>query len=109
MTLTVESATIRISRNIKSAEKALNEALLQQAELMSTLVLARNQVSPNFLSGQDALMRLMKSQQSLLTAGNDLARVHGRMLDISKEMGGTAEDCPDDWRQTGQLDVVNAA
>lgn len=109
MTLTVESAAIRISRNIKSAEKALNEALLQQAELMSTLVSARNLVSPDLLSGQDALMRLMKSQQSLLTAGNDLARVHGRMLDISKEMGGTAEDCPDDWRQTGQLNIADAA
>lgn len=109
MTISISTATIRISREIKCAEKALNEALIKQSQLLTTLVTARDQIATDPLMGQDALMRLVKSQQSLLDAGNDLARVHGRLLDINKEVGGTAEDCPDDWRQTGLAGIAAAA
>jgi hypothetical protein len=109
MTFNSATASVRIAREIKVAEKALNAALVTQSQLLTTLVTARDQIAPDLLTGQDALIRLVRSQQYLLDAGNNLARVHGKLLSINKEFGGTAEDCPDDWRQVGQAELVAAA
>lgn len=111
MTMNISTAQLRIAREISEAEAALNEALLSQSSLMTSLVAARRDTDAGAFTGQDVLLRLAKSQQSLLTAGNDLARVHGRLLDINREVGGGgASDCPDDWRtQTALDDEVVAA
>ena len=96
MSMNLPVAQLRIAREITDAETALNEALLRQSSLMTTLLAARRDVAEGAFTGQDVLLRLAKSQQSLLAAGNDLARVHGRMLDINREMGGGgASDCPE--------------
>ncbi len=102
---------MRISRDITGAETALNEALLKQAELFTTMVTARQETGVSPFIGQDALMRLAKSQQALLTAGGDLARVHGRLLDINHEVTGVmADECPEDWQKpTGLKGEVAAA
>ena len=101
MVLNKQLAQVRISRQMVDAETALNDALIKQAMLFTTLVAARNETEVGQFTGQDALMRLTKSQQSLLAAGNDLARVHGRLLDIAMETGQVVDDCPDDWRHIG--------
>lgn len=98
MAMNVEIAQVRISRELNAAETALNEALLRQSELLVSLLLARRDTSPNQFEGQDALMRLSRSQQSLISAGGDLARLHRRLLEIVVEKGGPASDCPDDWQ-----------
>lgn len=97
MTMKIEIARVRISREINDAETALNEALLRQSELFASLLRARRDAGESAFEGQDALLRLSKSQNSLLSAGGDLARVHGRLLEINREVGGLASDCPDDW------------
>lgn len=76
-------AELRIRRELRDAEAALNEALLKQCALFSTLVSARRDLGEPSLLGQDILMRLLRSQQSLLGAGNDLARVHTGLLAIN--------------------------
>lgn len=98
MGMNTDVARVRISREINEAEVTLNAALLKQSELFVSLLTARRDATGNQFEGQDALLRLSRSQQSLLSAGGDLARVHGRLLEINREMGGTASDCPDDWR-----------
>ena len=98
MTMKIEVARVRISREINDAETALNDALLKQTELFASLLRARRDAADSAFEGQDALMRLAKSQNSLLSAGGDLARVHGRLLEINREVGGLASDCPDDWK-----------
>lgn len=94
MTITTEVARIRIAREMSDAEFALDEALIKQAQLFTTLIIARRDVAEGKFTGQDALMRLTKSQQSLLSAGGDLARVHGRLLDLNRETGDVSQDCP---------------
>lgn len=109
MTMSIPVARIRITREMNEAEQALNEALLKQALLFTTLVGARRDSGVDQFIGQDALMRLTKSHQSLLSAGGDLARVHGRLLEIDRVTGGTADDCPDDWRKIALADGLIAA
>jgi hypothetical protein len=76
----LEVAQLPITRDLHEAEAALDEALVrhgQAAARPSSAPAAKPGVSP-FL-GQDALMRLLKSQQAMLEAGGELARVHGRL------------------------------
>lgn len=98
MPMNINVARVRISRELGEAEIALNAALLKQSELFTSLLTARRDATDRQFEGQETLVRLSRSQQSLLSAGSDLARVHGRLLEINREMGGTASDCPDDWR-----------
>jgi hypothetical protein len=103
MRMTVPVAQMRITRDLREAEAALDEALLKQASLLATMVLARRETGSEPFLGQEALMRLAKSQQTLLSAGGDLARVHGELLEVQREKGA-GEECPEDEkaRTTGQ-------
>lgn len=109
MTMTPPVAHARISRELVDAESALNDALLKQSQLFTSMIAARRDVVPGHFTGQDVLMRLNRSQQELLASGGDLARVHGRLVDIGREVAGTVDDCPDDWRNTGLADEAAAA
>lgn len=92
MTTTVAQA--RISRDLKDAEYALDDALLLQARLLSTMVNARRETGVGPFVGKDALIRLVRSQQAMLNAGGELARVHGRLGDIAVEMIAGNDPCP---------------
>ncbi|MEO0032805.1 MAG: hypothetical protein RIS94_2563 [Pseudomonadota bacterium] len=92
--MTTDIAQLRITRDLQDAEKALDEALIRQARLLTTLVSARRETGVAPFVGQDALMRLVKSQQSTLDAGGELARVHGRLNQIAVEHNGGNDACP---------------
>lgn len=92
MPLTV--AQLRIARDLHQAEAALDEALVRQAQLLQTMVGARRDTGVSPFLGQDALMRLVKSQQAMLDAGGELARVHGRLSMIATETCGGNDACP---------------
>jgi len=95
MSMTVPVAQLRIARDISEAEKALDEALIRQSSLFTTMVAARRETGSDPFVGHEALLRLAKSQQALLEAGGNLARVHGSLLDVQKELG-VGDDCPPD-------------
>ena len=104
-------AELRVARELHAAEAAINEALIKQSSLFTTLVTARRDTGAPASMGQDALLRLAKSQQAMLTAGGDMARVHQRMLAIGREVGiGIWDDCPDEPKRLGELvDAETAA
>ena len=92
--MTTDVAQLRVTRDLHKAEAALDEALLSQAQLLITMVGARRDADFSPFAGQDALMRLLKSQQSMVDAGGELARVHGRLSAIAAETNGGADRCP---------------
>lgn len=102
MSMTVPVAQLRIARDISEAEKALDEALIRQSSLFTTMVSARRETGGDPFAGHEALLRLAKSQQALLEAGGNLARVHGSLLEVQKEVCG-ADECPPD-EPRGALD-----
>jgi len=95
MSMTVPVAQLRIARDISEAEKALDEALIRQSSLFTTMVAARRETGSDPFVGHEALLRLAKSQQALLEAGGNLARVHCSLLDVQREMGA-GDECPPD-------------
>lgn len=96
MTMTIRVATMRITDGIRKAETALNQALLSQSQLLTEMVNARllDSESGAFV-GQVEVMRLIKAQQSVSASANDLARVHGGLLEIGREKA-IIQDCPED-------------
>jgi hypothetical protein len=103
MSMTVPVAQMRIARDISAAEQALDEALIRHSSLFTTMVSARRETGSDPFTGHEALLRLAKAQQALLEAGGNLARVHGSLLDVQREMG-IADDCPPEERPTGVLE-----
>ncbi|WP_379551048.1 hypothetical protein [Qipengyuania sp. DGS5-3] len=93
MTMDQEVARLRIGRDLRDAEAKLDAALLSQSALLTTLVTARSETESEPFLGHEALLRLTKSQQALLDAGGELARVHGQLKGIQKEQAGF-DDCP---------------
>lgn len=87
-------ATMRVTRDLHEAEAALDEALIRQATLLSTMVTARRAAGLEPFKGQDALTRLLRSQQAMVDAGGELARVHGRLRTIAVETMGGNDECP---------------
>jgi hypothetical protein len=101
MSMTVPVAQMRIARDISEAEKALDEALIRQSSLFTTMISARRETDLEPFAGHEALLRLAKSQQALLEAGGNLARVHGQLREIQKELCGVDECPPDEHRKPG--------
>lgn len=93
MSMTLPVAQMRIVRDINEAERALDEALIRQSSLFTTMVSARRETGSAPFALHEALLRLAKSQQALLDAGGNLARVHGSLLDVQRETMG-ADECP---------------
>ena len=97
---------LRITRDLHEAEAAIDEALIRQANLLATMVRARREASVGAFTGQEALLRLVASQKSMLDASNEIARVHGKLLDVGRESGSfLVDDCP----ERGVLPVETAA
>lgn len=105
MSMTVPVARMRISRDISEAEKALDEALIRHSSLFTTMVAARRETGSDPFTGHEALLRLSKSQQALLEAGGNLARVHGSLLEVQREMG-VLDDCPPEETRGSQDDRI---
>ncbi|MBO9498596.1 MAG: hypothetical protein J7496_11255 [Novosphingobium sp.] len=94
MKMTVPVAQMRITRDLRDAETALDEALLKQSSLLATMVTARRETASDPFTGHEALLRLTRSQQTLVTAAGELARVHGGLLEVGREIAGV-DDCPE--------------
>jgi len=103
--MTVPVAQMRIARDISAAEQALDEALIRHSSLFTTMVSARRETGSSPFTGHEALLRLAKAQQALLEAGGNLARVHGSLLDVQREVCG-ADECPPDERISTGLDRI---
>ncbi len=86
MTMPLPAATARIARQLHDAEKTADAALLASSELMTSLILARSNPAVIVHTGQQALMRLVRAQQSIIDGTNDLFRVHAEVSSIGKEL-----------------------
>lgn len=97
MSMTIAAAAARISRQLPEAELSLDSALLASTRLMESMLLARTAEGVQAFTGQTALMRLAKTQRTLIESQNDMIRVHGELLGVGREVKAVADDgrdCP---------------
>jgi len=84
MTMTLPAAKLRIARNLHQAEAALDGALLKQDGLLATLITARSETGRVSSLGHAELMRLVKSQQTLLSSSSGPAGTGGGLNDAGE-------------------------
>lgn len=104
MSMSHNVAQMRIIRELHAAEEALDTALLRQSSLLATMIEARRETDTGPFVGQEALLRLTRSHQTLVNAGGDLARVHANLLQVQGDVLGY-EECPE-GEPTGELAPV---
>ena len=85
MTMTTQVATLRIARELKQFEDAIDAAIAAQATLNQTLVQARIDTDTPAVTGHVAFMRLAKAAQQLIAARGDAIRAHEDLYRIGEE------------------------
>lgn len=91
------SATARITRQMKSAESAVSDALCESLGLMHSAALAQRDVRGAPVRSHLALKSMEKLIAGLLSAQEDALKIHGQLANISREVNGPEEPtCPDE-------------
>lgn len=95
MTMTSQIAVARITQKLGRTESTLDSLLVEQADLIATIVRAGMDLAASPASTQPTLMRLAKFQQTLIGARADLIRSHHNLLKVGQERGDILSgDCP---------------
>jgi hypothetical protein len=100
MTMTSDVATLRIMRELKQLEDAIDAAIAAQCALGVTLATARIETEVPAVTGHVALMRLGKAGQMLIAARADAIRAHEDLYKVGEERG----DFVGGPKPTGSLD-----
>lgn len=87
MTMTSEVATLRIMRDLKQFEDAIDAAIAAQCTLGVTLAQARIDTEAPAVTGHVAMMRLAKAGQMLIAARADAIRAHDDLYKVGQERG----------------------
>lgn len=87
MPIATSAAAARIARNLREAELKTDAALLATSELMSSLLIARENPELTRHTGQESLIRLAKAQMSILEGSTGIFRVHESVAKIGVELG----------------------
>ena len=97
MAMTSEIATARIVRDFVKSETEIDCALASSASLLATMAQARLDTDAPLAMGHTAIVRLVRSLNSLSEARSDLVRVHSELLKVGQERGDYSLDpngCP---------------
>lgn len=107
MTLHVRTAAVRIRRDLRAAEAQADAALLANAKLLESMLLARALPEAEVHTGQKAIIRLARAIQEQVNASSDLFRVHDAMSEVGRETGIYDEPTP--RSELTEQDVLKAA
>lgn len=87
MTMTANVAALRIARDLKQLEDAIDAAIAAQCALGMTLAHARVETETPAVTGHVAFMRLAKAGQALVSARADAIRAHEDLYKVGEERG----------------------
>lgn len=95
MTITSQTAVLRLARDLPDAERKIDEALIATSKILQTVVDARSVVDVPVTEVQQTILRLAKVQGALMEASRDLYRSHGDLSRYHQEyMGADEPYCP---------------
>ena len=77
---------IRIRQLIRNAEATADAALLAQSELMGAMLRFRLSNDVEVHTGQSAIIRLARAQQSFVDGASDLFRTHDELMKVKREL-----------------------
>lgn len=77
----------KIRKGLRQTEGALDEALLESADLMQAMLRARQNPDVTPHTGQRSIIRLVRAMQRQVEATTDIFRVHDEMSEIGIAYG----------------------
>lgn len=92
--ITQNTARLRVSRELAELETAVNAAIAKAGALNATLATARVDCEIPHNVGMPEQLRMAGVVSSLTKSLADVARVHGGLKKIDREMGYPDEECP---------------
>lgn len=91
------SATARITRQMRSTEGAVSDALCESLALMHSAALAQRDVGGAPVKSHLALKSMERLLGGLLSAQEEALKIHNQLANISREVNGPEEPtCPDE-------------
>ena len=97
MAMNSQVAATRIQRELDTSELEIDRALVSNAALLATMAQARIDTDAPMATGHTAIMRLVRSLNSLSHARTQIVRVHADLLKVGQERGDLSLDpagCP---------------
>jgi len=95
MTMTSQTAVLRLARDLPDAERKIDEALIATSKILQTVVDARSVVDVPVVEIQQTILRIAKVQSALMEASRDLFRSHGELSHYHQAyMGADEPYCP---------------
>lgn len=97
MAMNTQISAARIVRDLNNSETEIDRALSSGALLLATMTQARLDTNAPLATGQVAIMRLVRSLNSMSDARADLVRVHAELLKVGQERADFSLDpngCP---------------
>ena len=85
MTMTFDIAALRVVRDLKQLEDAIDAAIAAQCALSQTITQARIAIDAPAITGHVAMMRLAKAGQMLVAARTDAIRAHEDLYKVGEE------------------------
>ena len=97
MGMNAQIAATRIQRELDTSEQEIDRALASSAALLATMARARVDTDAPMATGHIAIMRLVRSLNSLSDARTAIIRVHADLLKVGQERADFSLDpdgCP---------------
>lgn len=103
--LNPQTATIRLQRELAQLESATDDAIRSASALMTTMMIARADPAITHGTGQLAIAKLSSTLSSLVSASNDVTRVHRELkkVGIEVKMLPEEQDCPPSARTVTEV------
>ena len=91
-----KTSATQIFDTLIASECELDRALTSSATLLAAMTTARIETASPLATGHTAIMRLVRSLNSLTEARSDLIRVHADLLKVGQERGDMTmpDGCP---------------
>ncbi len=95
MSMSLDVATLRLTRAVPEAETDLDQAMLSVSKLMTSMIEARQGTDVPKATGQASLIRLARAQNNMISASSDVLRIHSDLLKLGNVYGAMdIHDCP---------------
>lgn len=96
MTMKIDVAATRLSRELPTAETSIDTAIINTAAILQTAVTARRDNGLSAAEGQVGIAQLVKALIGLQEASNGILRAHKDFVKVGGENGVLPmHDCPE--------------
>lgn len=97
----IEQTALNVAQQVRAVEDSIEAALIEIAELQSSMIRARSAAGVGIATGHEALEQVATSLQALVAARGGMASCHAKLVEAKQKVPGLrtvsfgdAQECP---------------